>query len=217
MSRSQAWGNTSPRLSGEQSGLQTGIGRPVDAEWAESFEMAFRHLAPSEFTLSMRRVPGVVYVSPKDYAAGKSDEEYRGEESEIEAFAEIQRHIEAMCVKGILKANAREAVEVMQYRTIDARHRKGIIYASAMVNDIATEDYPFGFLLTGERMAINHYLDSRARYQQVSMKETPALQLGLGNIHSSEGPVPRSLMLEVNEMMAQTIQLEPVGPIRFRY
>lgn len=210
----QAWGSGAPSIAGASCKLQTSVGRPVDPEWAAEFQQEFTRLAPGYFSLRMRRLPGVVYVAEGDYNRWHSNE-YEGEKSEVEAFERIKNQVKAWCLKGVLDATAQESIHLDRYQEVGARHRRGNIHASAMVHDTPDFFYPggFGFLLTGERQAIRRELDL-SRTQQNSMQDIPKLQIGLGEIYSTRGPVPRSFMQEVDALMAQTIELGPVGPLR---
>lgn len=196
--------------------LQTGIGRPVSAEWARDFEHAFRHLAGPHYGLAMRAVPGVVYIDPIDYANVRHNPTYLGEQTEQWAKRDIDKGVELMCKAGILKASANRPIRGLPLaQDLRARKRNDTTKAMAQIADRRTEDYEGGFMISGERQAINEALSApNWSVKEASNREVPIIQIGLGTIYSYNGPVRQPFMTEVTELVNSTVILEPVGAIR---
>jgi hypothetical protein len=212
------WAEGPVGVAGEHHVLQTGIGRAFDPDWITSFVDEFKDLVPSHFRLAMRRVPGAVYLSGEEFDKIQ-DRAYAGEPSEDAAVKEIRARVASMCIRSVLEPEtAQDTIPVkLTGKGVYAKHRKHAIRIVAEIEDLPTDFYPSGFLLTGEQIAVNQDINVRFREQQASTRAVPIKTIGLGTVYSRKGPVPKSLMEKITENLSSKFELGPVDVTRLSH
>ena len=195
----------------KQESLENSIGRPIAGWWMTKLVHSFMEVAPRGIRFSPRISPGATYIGPDDWAGlrRRFNKPYPTDDKSITAQVEEFIHTGTLDTKTALSSTE------VTFRDLKVVPKGGALRVETRVEDIPEAPYPYGYLLSGEKLACRDDLDlprdKNANYAQASMHN-----LRLGLITGNPNLLTPDVLLSVRRLLSNEITLLPVGIVDTR-
>jgi len=200
--------------------LASGIGRPLYPDWIDNFYDSVRRILPRSSDLSVRVLPGIVYVSGDELLWRGSDSLAEGDQDHRQELVANYAGslVASLCERDMLDQDSTFS-NISLYvsrpkdgNILDINPKRSHTKIGIHVVDIKREDGLNGYRVVSEKEAFLQELELPRKAHELPKRRVPLHKVSLGFINLTHPD--SSILNDINYAIPQEVEFGPIGVVR---